>query len=638
MTYTHNTAAVSDSRVNHTRRSFGRYLTAVIAAVALLGSTAVAVGRSVIAQEATQVSAGFTLTILHNNDGESKLVPDEGDGFPGVARFVSAMKELQAQAGSTSDGVITLTSGDNFLASKELNVSLTNLATPARGPFYDAVALSGLYDAMALGNHDFDLGPDVAVGFMSAFTPAVPFLSANIDYSNEPLMVAMEQAGRLAASEVFDYDGVSVGVIGAVTPKLPNISTPRNVIVNAVAPAVNAEAAELTAQGVNIIILISHLQSVKEELELIPTLSNVDVVIAGGGDELLSNDASTCLPEEDVYGMYPLTAVNADGDAVPVITGPGGYRCIGHLDVRFDGDGTVLTAEGRSIGVALDGTPDPDVQSSVVEPLQAALNELETNVIATSDVPLDGRRSMVRTTETNVGNLMADATLINAQNLAASFGVPRAQVGLQNGGGIRNDSVIEAGNITTADTFDIAPFSNFIGVVEVPRDTFKNLLEQAVDCVPGTCGQFAQLAGLTMVYDPAQPAREIDRDGECDVVGDTGSRVREVTLDDGTAIVRDGQVVEGPAVVLATIDFLAGGGDCYPLGGLEFTKLGLSYQASLAQYISDVLGGRITATQYPQSGTGRIVSLADGVPTPPVPPSITLPGAEETPEPDATAG
>ena len=60
---------------------------------------------------------GFTLTILHNNDGESKLLPD-GNADPGVARFVALMKQLQAGASGT--GLITLTSGDNFLASQEL--------------------------------------------------------------------------------------------------------------------------------------------------------------------------------------------------------------------------------------------------------------------------------------------------------------------------------------------------------------------------------------------------------------------------------------------------------------------------------------------------------------------------------------
>ena len=90
---------------------------------------------------------------LHNNDGESKLLPD-GNSDPGVARFVGLMKQLQAGASGT--GLITLTSGDNFLASQELGVSLGR-----EGPLYDSIALSGIYDAMALGNHDFDLGPEV---------------------------------------------------------------------------------------------------------------------------------------------------------------------------------------------------------------------------------------------------------------------------------------------------------------------------------------------------------------------------------------------------------------------------------------------------------------------------------------------
>jgi len=589
--------------------------------MALLGSTAVAVARSVIAQEATTTDATFTLTILHNNDGESHLVPDEDSGFPGVARFVAAMKELQA--GSSSDGVITLTSGDNFLASKELNISLEKGV-----PFFDSIALSGLYDAMALGNHDFDLGPDVAAGFIFGFEPAVPFLSANIDFSAEPNLVALAGAGRLAKSHVVEYGDVSVGVIGAITPQLPNISTPRGVVVSGVTEAVNEEAARLTAEGVNIIILISHLQSVNEELELIPSLSNVDVVIAGGGDELLSNDNSTCLPEEQPAGNYPLSADNADGASVPVITGPGGYRCIGELNLSFDADGNVVSSEGRSVGIALDGTPDPDVQAAVVDPLNTALDSLTSDVIATSEVALDGRRSMVRTTETNVGNLMADATLTTAQSLAADFGVPVAQVGLQNGGGIRNDAVIPAGDITTADTFDIAPFSNFVVVLEVPRETFKIMLEQALDCVPGTCGQFAQLAGLTVTYDPSATAREIDRDGDCSLIGDAGSRVRDVTLSDGTAIVSDGEVVAGPPVVLATIDFLANGGDCYPLGDLEFTRLGVSYQASLASYITNNLGGQISEADYPETGQGRIVAQEAGEPAPP----------PQQPAPDANAG
>lgn len=589
-----------------------RRLAAIVCAVAMLATSAFAATQVASAQEAvtTQADPAFTLTIFHNNDGESKLLPDEGSGFPGVARFISTLTELKADA--STDGVITLTSGDNFLASKEFNVSL------ARGvPYFDAIALSGQYDAMALGNHDFDLGPDVTAAFINSFDPAVTFVSANIDVSEEAVLTAAQSAGRLAKSHVVEYDGTRVGVIGAVTPQLPNISSPRNTVISAVAPAVNAEAARLQDAGVDIIILVSHLQSVNEELELVPELSGVDVVIAGGGDELLTNSDSTCLTDEEAFGTYPLSATNASGATVPVITGPGGYRCIGELTLSFDASGNIVSHSGRLVGVALDATPDATVQASVVDPLTTAVSVIQTTVIATSEVDLDGQRSSVRTKEANVGNLMADATLSNARALASSFSASLPHVGLQNGGGIRNDSIIPAGEITVADTFDMAPFSNFLVVVEVPRETFKVLLEQAVDGVPEARGQFAQLAGISITYDPAAAPREIDRDGDCSLVGNAGSRILEAVLDDGTVLVQRGEVVPGPDVVLATIDFLANGGDCYPLGDLDTTKLGISYQASLERYISETLGGQITAEAYPLEGTGRITALETDAVGPP---------------------
>ena len=82
-----------------------------------------------------------------------------------------------------------------------------------------------------------------------------------------------------------------------------------------------------------------------------------------------------------------------------------------------------------------------------------------------------------------------------------------------------------------------------------------------------------------------------------------------MALDDGTVIVRDGAVVPGDPIVLATIDFLANGGDCYPLAGIEFTKLGVSYQQALADYIAEDLGGTITAADYPAGGDNRITAV-----------------------------
>ena len=403
--------------------------------------------------------------------------------------------------------------------------------------------------------------------------------------------------------------GEQVGVIGAVTPLLPNISSPRNVVISDVLAAVQAQVTSLSADGVNKIILVSHLQGVSEEIALVADLAGVDVVIAGGGDDLLRNEGNSCMPDDEPAGPYPLLVADSTGADVPVITAPGGYRCIGELTAVFDGDGSIVSHSGRSVGVGSDVTPDAAVQSNVIEPLAAAVAEIDADVIGTSEVDLDGRRASVRTGSSNQGNLHADALRATAANLAEDFGTPAPDAAIQNGGGIRNDAVIPAGQVTVGDTWDIAPFRNFVVVGEVSRETFHVLLEQAVDRIPGAGGQFPQVSGFTFSYDPSAPARETDRAGDCSLAGNPGSRIREVRLDDGTVIVRDGQVVPGDPIVLATIDFLANGGDCYPLAGIEFTKLGVSYQQSLADYIATDLGGTITAADYPAGGDKRIAVL-----------------------------
>ena len=548
----------------------------------------------------------FTLTILHNNNGESKLLPDPDSGYPGVARFVYAMHRLRWSR--PTDGVITLSSGDNFLASKEFNVSLQK-----GPPYYDSIALSGgiygLYDALAVGNLDMDFGPDIAAEFISGFNPAVVFLSANLDVSNEPKLDALAKRGRLAKSTSVGTHGADhyVYVIGAVTPQLPNISSPRHAVVSDVADAVNAEvAAAGLGRDYGRVILVSHLESVSEDLKLVPKLSGVDIVISGGG-ELLSNSASTCLQGEDVYGTYPLEAQDSDGVTVPIVTVPGGYRCIGRLSVIFDHYGRLISYYGRSIGVDLDGPADQHVVDSVEKPLTEALKAMSSNVLATSEVSLGGRRTNVRTQETNEGAQVADALLAAAKGRADAYRVDAPQVALMNGGGIRNDSVIPPGPLSEADTFDITPFSNFVGVMEVPRQTFKTMLEQAVDSLPEARGQFPQIAGFTMSVDSSRPAREIDRSsGDCALVGNEGSRIREVTLNDGTPLVKNGRVIPGDPIRLATIGFLARGGDCYPFGDLEFVSLGITDQKALAEFLTNELNGQVTARDYPEGGSGRI--------------------------------
>jgi len=522
-----------------------------------------------------EAGASVTLTVLHNNDGESKLLGDAESGFPGVARFVAAMRELQAAAAGP---VVTLTSGDNFLASLELGVSLDR-----EGPMYDSVALSGVYDAMALGNHDFDFGPGVTARFIEGFDPPIPFLSANIDVSAEPALAALAERGLVAPSTVIEAGGERIGVIGAVTPWLPNISSPRNVVVSAVLPAVQAEADRLAADGVNKIILVSHLQDVNEEVALIAELTGVDVVIAGGGDDLLANPGDTCQTDEQPVSPYPMWVDDASSGPVPVVTAPGGYRCIGKLDVTFDADGNVIAATGFSIGVALDREPGPTVQADVVEPLTSEVALVDSTQIGTSEVELEGRKSALRTQSTNIGSLMADALRVRGAHLAPGFGVEAPLVAVTNGGGLRNDSVIGAGQVTVGTTWDIAPFNNVVVVGTVERATLVELLERALSALPGASGQFPHVSGMSVAYDADGAAQGIDRDGDCELTEPTGGRVWSVKLDDGTEIVRYGRVVDGDPVTIATVDFLANGGDCYPLGDIGFTRLGITYQQALVR-------------------------------------------------------
>ncbi|MBD3221422.1 T9SS type A sorting domain-containing protein, partial [bacterium] len=552
------------------------------------------------------VAQDFTLTIFHNNDGESDVLPD-GDGFGGAANFITKLDELRSA--TTTDGHIMLSSGDNFLAGPEFSASLENGV-----PFYDTIVMDLIgYDAVCIGNHDFDFNPDVLADFMAGYTTLPPYLSSNLDFSAEPNLQAYVDSGDLTGSVILDVAGEQVGVIGATTENLPFISSPRNVVVDAVAPAVLAEVAALESAGVDKIILISHLQSVLEDQMLAAELSGIDVMIAGGGDELLANEDDLLIPGDVPSGAYPLYATDADGFEIPVVTTSGQYRYIGRLEVTFDMDGDVTTVDGGPVRVAdetyADGAvADATAQTQAIDPILAYIEDLDETIIAQSEVDLDGIRANVRTEETNQGNLNADAMLWQARQLADEFDVPMADVAIQNGGGIRNDSIIPAGPLTLLDTFDMLPFPNLVVVFDdISRENLKEILENCVSRVEFVDGRFGQVAGMRFLYDPLGTPQELDEDGNVVV---PGMRVQEIVLMDEpqTVICEDGMVVPGEGVSLAIVDFLARGGDQYPFRGQPFTALGVSYQQALANYITEGLGGQITAVDYPEGGEGRIVT------------------------------
>jgi 5'-nucleotidase len=583
------------------------------------------------------------LTLLHNNDGESALLEtlvtlEDGsvEPFGGVAPFATVMKQLRREAwkanrqhpGGAKHIPIVVSSGDNYLASAAFQASLDKGV-----PYYDGIALDLIgYNALAIGNHEFDFGPDVFAGFVSSFAPGPGrqrdrFVSANLDFSNEPNVQALVDAGRIVDSLVIKMKRERIGIVGATTEALPTISSPRDVIVNAVLPAVQAEVDSLEARGVDKIILISHLQSILEDMELASMLDGVDVMVAGGGDELLANDGDLLVPgdEASVFGSYPLTALDADGTEVPIVTTSGGYRYVGELKVAFDKWGNVLEVAADSGPVRVT-TGDFDdavkanrrVQKVVVDPVTEYVSELATTVVAETEVPLNSRRGVVdletdpgavivtttgeRVAETNLGDLAADALLWQGQQLAGAFGLDSPQIAFQNGGGIRSPDDLmfptatpgSPADVTRLDVNNQFPFANFVSIMEdVPVDRLKAILEHAVSNVEGVDGRFLQVAGLTFEWD-STGTPEVDR-------------VQAISV--GATLVYDAsaggfQVPLTTTYDLASIDFTLNGGDAFDFGGLPFTRLGVTYEQGVLNYLADAIGGVITQAQYPHLEAG----------------------------------
>jgi 2',3'-cyclic-nucleotide 2'-phosphodiesterase (5'-nucleotidase family) len=613
---------------HRTPRAFLRLLLAGALMIALL-VPAVTAG----AQEGQggQERPDVTLTLLHNNDGESalfeRLVGDQP--FAGIAPFATVAKALQREGDRGGDNVaLMVSSGDNYLASAQFQASLDKGI-----PYYDAIAMDEIgYDASAIGNHEFDFGPEVFANFVKSFKSKTPFVSSNLDFSGEPVFDELVDGDRVVRSAIVKNGGETFGFVGATTELLPTISSPRNVIAEEILPTVQAEVDRLTNLGVNKIIMISQLQSIQEDIALAALLDGVDIMVAGGGDELLANPDDVLIPGDVPILPYPVIATDSNGTEVPIVTTSGGYQYVGRLIVDFDRDGNIIGFDDTSGPVrvttgAFDDAvvPDRQVTRKVVEPVQAYTAALATTVVAQTQVPLNSARGAVatigdppvpvipiqvtapgeRVSNTNLGNIAADSMLWQAEQLAPAFGVDTPVIAFQNGGGIRTpDALLFAGatpaapaNVTRLDINNQFPFPNFVSVVEdVPVTQLKVLLENAVSNVERVDGRFAHVAGMTYEWNSTGTPNT--------------DRVRKITV--GTTVVYDAalggyQVPETTTFNVATIDFLARGGDGYNFGGLPFTTLGVTYEQAMLNYLAGPLSGVITEAQYPNAVGTRVI-------------------------------
>lgn len=594
-----------------------------------------------------------TLTILHNNDGESALLPDQSyktaQGtliYGSAAAFSSVMKREVKNAKAAKNALISVYAGDSFLASKLLICS--EPANPAsKATVYDGVAQSLMpYDVHVLGNHEFDYGTGFLKRYIESFSSKArhPFISGNMDFSanndlssllnrKEPILRGLMVGKKLGQSYVHkDYTtGAIFGVVSAITPTLRTISSPgtSKVISSDIATTatlINKQVEGLQAKGINKIIFVSHLQGVAYDKQIIPLLKNVDIAIAGGGDDLLTNpdvpESIQLIPGEGKpVGKYPEMIKDANGVDVPLITTKGGYNYLGRFDVAFDAKGKVSSynktvsyprrvipssAVSKALGVTDAVSPDSKIVSAVEVPVNACLVGF-AKPIASSQIVFETDRGSatvlgVRTAETNGGNLVTDAFLHAYSTRASGANLPAAGsanplVSLQNGGGIRQGggnkfpTTGTVGAISRGNTFDLLPFDNrLVAIANVSAANIKEILERS--CSVGTSGggQFLQVGGMKVTCSRSGTATVVSNptgDSYAGNVTTAGTRVKDVILNDGRALVKDGVVVaNAPVVTVVTNNFTAEGGDNYPtLAKLVKVGFGVSYEQALYDYL-----------------------------------------------------
>jgi 5'-nucleotidase / UDP-sugar diphosphatase len=560
-------------------------------------------------------------------------------GIPALTDAVNFSTVVNALRDDYANTLI-LSSGDNYLPGPFFSAASDPGVAAAIGGAgvgrADIAILNAIgIQASALGNHEFDLGTstigDLLRDSRTAAAPnnyrgtAFPYLSGNLNFAGDSTLrsfvVPDGQAPRgnsLAQSTVITVGGERIGIVGATTPTLASISspgpgvvispqpfanTPSSAELDALAAVIQADVDALTATGVNKVVLLAHMQQLFIERELAKRLRDVDVIIAGGSHSLLADSTDRLRPGDQADGIYPLVEQSPTGPVL-VVNGASNYEYVSRLVIDFDDNGKIdLTKLNPAINgsyatdaasvSALTATnlaggqtarPDPQVVA-ITDALRSVIVAKDGNLFGQTSVFLNGTRNSVRTEETNLGNLTADANLFAAQQLDRSV-----VISLKNGGGIRDNigqvsgaggnSPVEllppsanplankpAGAISQLDIENSLRFNNSLSLVTVTAAQLKDLMEHGVSGVrPGaTPGAFPQVSGFAFSFDANRTARTGTVPGD---------RIRSLGVQDAAGgiadiVVVDGQLVGDPnrTFRMVTLNFLAGGGDGYPFAG-----------------------------------------------------------------------
>lgn len=357
--------------------------------------------------------------------------------------------------------------------------------------------------AAVLGNHEFDFGPEVAAANIAAST--FPWLGANVLGSNgQPF------AGCVATHMHEAAEGLRIGFVGVLTPATAVLSNPTGITFTPPEAALRSGAASLRAAGAHLVVALTHL-NIEDDRAIAADIPGIDLILGAHDHDPMS-----------IMETGPLI-LKAGQDA----------HWLGAIEMELDRSAarTRITSLGWRFIPNVNVAPEPRLDAAV-RAIEAQLDQALGRTLARLSAPLDSRTALVRMREAAIGNLMADA-------LRAHF---NADAALINGGALRGNREYPVGHdFTRRDLISEMPFGNTVVLLELTGAELQGVLEHGVSAIESPSGRYPQVSGIALTYDPGDPV---------------GSRLREVSI--GGAPLDMARRYR-----LATIDFLARGGDGY---------------------------------------------------------------------------
>jgi len=514
----------------------------------------------------------ITLTILHTNDTHANIQPCmatcNNGNLGGVARRYTAIQQVKAEGGN----VLVVDAGDYFQGTLFFNYWQGQEASH----FMNALG----YQAAAIGNHEFDSGPPALARFID--DADFPVLGANIDASAQ-----VSLTGMIEPYTIITVGGQQIGVFGVTTEDTTFISSPGpDVAFEDVTATAQATVAALQGMGVNKIVALTHI-GYEYDLALAAAVSGIDVIVGGHSHTPLGT-----MP--GALGDYPTVVNSPAAESVLVVSAWEWGKYLGRLDVTFDAMGVVASYNGAPILINASIPEDPAIAADVAvfyEPVA----QLANTVIGETELLLDGNRPVVRSRESNLGNLICDAMLWKTEGAGS-------QICITNGGGIR--APIQAGDITIGSVLTVLPFGNTIATLGLTGADVIAALENGVSRWENTDGRFPQIGGMRFSFDPTRTP------------GDRILSAEIMNADESFSPIDPNEIY-----IVTTNNFMRTGGDGYTVfrdNAIDPYDTWAVMADSVMEYIElpeadGGLNGVVTEAMYPLEGEGRITKRSADV-------------------------